>query len=377
MLSDRRRRVLNALIEEYISTAAPVSSKAIVGRHDLGVSSATVRNELYVLEEDGYVVSPHVSSGRIPTDTGYRTFVDELLENAGKRAAEGSEAGDKDPAAGASEGVEPATDGGDSAEPSDDITDDLRESATELDELLRQTSKALNRFTDCLAVVMAPRVTRIALKQIALVKMDSRHVIVVIAIRDGRVLNRVVELADDHPAEEIRALEMMLNQLFEVKGSFDPLAGEAASPVAGISMGALTDTAAKQELERLVAGIEECLVEEERDRLHLSGIEDLFSQPELQRMSLTMGFARLLDDDLMMFRLLGDFLASRDVSVRIGHEHADESFSDISVVASGYGPDDQQGMVAIVGPTRMNYEKVIKAVRHASGFLDDTLKNRE
>ena len=89
MLSDRRRRVLNALIEEYISTAAPVSSKAIVGRHDLGVSSATVRNELYVLEEDGYVVSPHVSSGRIPTDTGYRTFVDELLENAGKRAAEG------------------------------------------------------------------------------------------------------------------------------------------------------------------------------------------------------------------------------------------------------------------------------------------------
>ena len=85
MLSDRRRKVLNALIEEYISTASPVSSRAIVGKHGLGVSSATVRNELYVLEEDGYVTSPHVSSGRIPTDTGYRSFVDELLDTAAEK----------------------------------------------------------------------------------------------------------------------------------------------------------------------------------------------------------------------------------------------------------------------------------------------------
>ena len=358
MLSDRRRRVLNALIEEYISTAAPVSSKAIVGRHDLGVSSATVRNELYVLEEDGYVISPHVSSGRIPTDTGYRTFVDELLENAEQRAGV------------APEGADAADDEGEAR-----IEDDLRESASELDDLLKQTSRALNRFTDCLSVVMAPRVTRIALKKIALVKMDARHVIVVVAIKDGRVLNRVVEFAEEHTGDEIHALEMMLNELFEIKGAFDPLAGDA--PASGISMGALTDTTARQELEKLVAGIEECLVEEERDRVHLNGIEDLFSQPEMQRMSLTMGFARLLDDDLMMFRLLGDFLANRGVSVRIGHEHGDESFSDISVVASSYGGDDQKGMVAIIGPTRMNYEKVIKAVRQASGFLDDTLKNRE
>ena len=346
MLSDRRRKVLNALIEEYISTASPVSSRAIVGKHGLGVSSATVRNELYVLEEDGYVTSPHVSSGRIPTDTGYRSFVDDLLDAAAEKDEE-----------------EPRTDG--------ELAEDLRESAMELDDLLKQTSRALNRFTDCLAVVMAPRLTKIALKQIALVKMDARHVIVVLAVKDGRVLNRVVELAKDHTSEEIRMLEMLLNREYEISGAFDPLAGDRQQMLRR----AVGDSAIRAELDRLTAAIDDCLFEGERERVHLNGLEDLFSQPEMQKMSLTMGFARLLDDDLLMFRLLGDFLASRGVVVRIGHENANETLSDISVVASTYGEDDREGMVAIIGPTRMNYEKVIDAVRNASGFLDGKMRD--
>ena len=359
MLSNRRRQVLNALIEEYISTAQPVSSKAIVGKRGLGVSSATVRNELYVLEEDGYVVSPHVSSGRIPTDIGYRTFVDELLENIPEDTEQ-------------------------ERETDNSIAGDLRESASELDDLLRQTTRALNRFTDCLAVVMAPRVTRIALKKIALVQMDATHVIVVIAVKDGRVLNRVVELAGEHGPEEVHALERMLNERYDIPGGFDPL-GKAAGPDAGakpeggeVKRAKAASAAAVAELERLETAIDDCLFEGERDRLHLNGIEDLFAQPEMQKMSLTMGFARLLDDDLMMFRLLGDFLAHKDgVAVRIGHENPDETFSDISVVASSYGADDREGIVAIVGPTRMNYQKVIDAVRRASGFLDETMKDKD
>ena len=346
MLSDRRRKVLNALIEEYISTASPVSSRAIVGKHGLGVSSATVRNELYVLEEDGYVTSPHVSSGRIPTDTGYRSFVDELLDTDAE----------KDDAESKSDGK---------------LADDLRESATELDDLLKETSRALNRFTDCLAVVMAPRLTKIALKQIALVMMDARHVIVVLAVKDGRVLNRVVELAFDHTSEEVRLLEMLLNREYEISGAFDPLAGDRQQ----VLRSAIGESTIRTELSRLTTAIDDCLFEGERERVHLNGLEDLFSQPEMQKMSLTMGFARLLDDDLLMFRLLGDFLASRGVVVRIGHENASETLSDISVVASTYGEDDREGMVAIIGPTRMDYEKVIDAVRNASGFLDETMRD--
>ncbi len=382
MLSNRRRQVLNALIQEYISTATPVSSRAIAGNHKLGVSSATVRNELYVLEEDGYVISPHVSSGRIPTDSGYRTFVDQLLANMKGRMRDPMDAEGDEWAASEGDGVDSGSPGRDgdslSGGESSEIEDELRNSASELDDLLKKTSRALNRFTDCLAVVMAPRVTSVALKRIALVPMDSRHVILVIAVKDGRVLNRTVELRTPHSLEEIRVLETMLNRRYDIKGGFDPVTMDASDPMdTGVSVAEAVSVTAKEELDNLSSNLEECLLEEEHDRVHVNGLDDLFAQPEMRSMSaLTLGFARLLDDDLMIFRLLGDLLASRGVNVRIGQENQDESFSDISVVASGYGDDGSQGVVAIVGPTRMDYQKVIDAVRRASEFLDDTVRDR-
>lgn len=389
MLSDRRRKVLNALIEEYISTASPVSSRAIVGNHSLGVSSATVRNELYVLEEDGYVVSPHVSSGRIPTDTGYRTFVDELLSSIPQNDESEKQADDS-------------------------IADELKDSAEKLDDLLKQTSKALNHFTDCLAVVMAPRVTKISLRQISLVRIDSTHVICVLVVKDGRVVNTVVELDEPRSSEEICVLEAMLNKEFEIKGSFDPLdplAKESDETDSNVSSGngahnhhadntahinesdsskthhgrnnrhsappLMGDASSKKDLQKLVDAINDKLFDEECTRLHFNGVENLFSQPEMQKMSLAMGFARLLDDDLTMFRLLGDFVSMKGLDVRIGHENNDESLGDISVVASSYGSEDRKGTIAIVGPTRMDYGKIIDAVRFASGYLDNNIKGKE
>ncbi len=380
MLSDRRRQVLNALIEEYISTATPVSSRAIVGKHKIGVSSATVRNELNVLEEDGYVVSPHVSSGRIPTDSGYRMFVDELLENVRKReeasrslsAKEGQDAGGSKAASdpkGAG-GVDHAADPASSID--EEMERELRDSASELDSLLRETSRALNRFTACLAVVMAPKVTNVALRRIALVPLDQRHVILVIAVKDGRVLNRTVELDHAHSPEEISALEALLNRRHDIADGFDPVKiGEAWRRIG------LSGSAVQATLERLSDNVEACLLEEERDCVHINGMEDLFSQPEMQSMSLTLGFARLLDDDLLIFRLLGDLLASRGVTVRIGHENPDESFSGVSVVSSSYGDDGSEGIVAIVGPTRMDYWKMINAVRRVSIFLDGAVGDKD
>ncbi len=372
MLSDRRRKVLNALIEEYISTASPVSSRAIVGNHSLGVSSATVRNELYVLEEDGYVVSPHVSSGRIPTDTGYRTFVDELLSSIPENDECEKQADES-------------------------IAEELQDSAEELDDLLKKTSKALNRFTNCLAVVMAPRVTKISLKQISLVRIDGTHVIAVLVVKDGRVINTVVELDEPRSAEEVRALEAMVNKEFEIKGSFDPLAKEggengasagkdqhgedaSGSETTGAHHGSLPlagDASSRNDLKKLVDAIDGKLFDEECTQLHFNGVENLFSQPEMQKMSLAMGFARLLDDDLTMFRLLGDFVSMKGLDVRIGHENDDESLGNISVVASSYGSEDRKGTIAIVGPTRMNYGKIIDAVRFASGYLDNSIKGKE
>ena len=138
MLSDRRQRVLAALIEEYVARALPVGSRTLAERYKLGVSPATVRNELSILEDEGYIAQPHTSAGRIPTDFGYRTFVDDLLANDSLPDEERYRA----------------------------VAEDLRKSASELDSLLEQTSSALARLTDCLSIVLAPTVLETRVKQI-------------------------------------------------------------------------------------------------------------------------------------------------------------------------------------------------------------------
>ena len=138
VLSDRRQRVLSALIEEYVARALPVGSRTLTERYQLGVSPATVRNELSVLEDGGYITQPHTSAGRIPTDFGYRAFVDNLLASD---------------LAGDDERYRP-------------VVDQLRRSASELDALLEQTSSALTRLTDCLSIVLAPSVLNLHLKQL-------------------------------------------------------------------------------------------------------------------------------------------------------------------------------------------------------------------
>ncbi|MEG0322431.1 MAG: heat-inducible transcription repressor HrcA, partial [Raoultibacter sp.] len=145
MLSDRRQRVLSALIEEYVARALPVGSRTLVERYQLGVSPATVRNELSVLEDAGYIVQPHTSAGRIPTDTGYRAFVDDLLESG---------IGTDELAYG-------------------NVIEDLKRSAGELDDLIENTSVALTRLTDCLSIVLAPSVLAFRIKQLSLISLTG------------------------------------------------------------------------------------------------------------------------------------------------------------------------------------------------------------
>ena len=158
MLSDRRQKVLAALIEEYVARALPVGSRTLTERYQLGVSPATVRNELSVLEDGGYIAQPHTSAGRIPTDQGYRAFVDDLLSQ------EGGEQED---------------------ERCQEAADKLRKSASELDDLVEQTSEALTRLTDCLSIVLAPSVLDLHIKQLSLISLTPTNALVVVVTEDG------------------------------------------------------------------------------------------------------------------------------------------------------------------------------------------------
>ena len=341
MLNDRRRRVLKALVEEYISSATPVGSKTLVARYELGCSPATVRNELSILEETGYVTQPHVSAGRIPTDTGYRNFVDELLER---------EAGDVDR----------------------DIAATHLHFAAEVDDLMRETSAALTRLTSCLAVTVAPSVTTARVKRIDLLSMASRRALVVLITESGQVVNRSIELADNTPPERLSEIERALDAALVGKRASEirPVreALEAAeAPRAG------DESATDGVVTRVVDEILDALDEADRDRLYHVGVPALLAQPEFHDAERARPLIEFLEDGIAMLEALSDVLGHRGLVVRIGHENRRAELGNVSLVATNYGTGSADGVVGVIGPTRMDYNRAITAVRSMADGLEDVL----
>ncbi len=360
MLSERRRRILEVLVEEYISTAEPVSSRVLVDHYGLGISSATVRNELSQLEEAGYLVSPHVSSGRIPTDSGYRSFVDDLMGRAEKsELLRSDDSGKNDQGRYVSRHMLRSPSVIERA-----LREDLEDSASELDDLLVRISRALTRFTNCLAIVLEPRVSQLSLKKITLVQMDERSVLMIVVVDDGRVLNRTIDVGSERSIEEITAIEILLNDAF-------------VSHEEGIEKEfACAELASNPALHMFSDKLSECLAEADAARVHNTGISSLYTQPELRNAQMAMTFAQLVDDNLAALALFGDLIRDKGVVTRIGSENAQADYAHISIVASHYGDDTGEGIVAVVGPTRMNYGRAIEAIRTASNVLDETLKGQ-
>ena len=337
MLSDRRQKVLAALIEEYVARALPVGSRTLTERYHLGVSAATVRNELSVLEDGGYIAQPHTSAGRIPTDFGYRAFVDDLL-------------------------TEQATDADDAR--CREAADKLRQSATELDELFEQTSAALSRLTDCLSIVLAPSVLDLHVKQLSLISLTPYRALVVVVTEDGQVFNRQMDFADEVSGDDLARVQRLLNDVFTGNSLHDIEGGLTAGMAE-----AFRDPLVRMVLDEVLS----CLKESEGSRAHSLGLSSLLSQPEFSSSSSILPIMQVLEDDTVLLHILDDAARTSGAtpSVRIGSENEAEELSGVSVVASRYGRGDSAGVVAVIGPTRMDYSKVLRAVRIAGAALGD------
>ena len=331
MLSDRRQIVLRALIEEYIARALPVGSRTLVERYNLGISSATVRNELSLLEEMGYLAQPHTSAGRIPTDFGYRAFVDELLSES-------------DP------------DNGEDA-----LARELRESASDLDDLMDRTSQALARFTDCMTLLVPPRILSVDIRLINLVLLTPQRLLTVIVTEDGQVFDRQMDLPRDYSQDEIGKTQEALNNI---------LVGTSLSSTSGeLPLGA---SRVHDDLFRMVmAEILACLKDQNAIKAHPLGISHLLGKPEFSDSSCLMPVLEELEGDTMLLRVFNDAAASEEPVVRIGHENDSEALSSVSLIANRFGEAEHSGLILIVGPTRMDYSQVLKAVRAARNVLKD------
>nr|WP_216607692.1 heat-inducible transcriptional repressor HrcA [Arthrobacter sp. 260] len=329
--------VLRAIVEDYVHSREPVGSKALVERHQLGVSSATIRNDMAVLEEEGLITAPHTSSGRIPTDKGYRLFVDQISE------------------------VKPLS------APEKRAIQTLLEGAEDLDDVMDRTVRLLSHLTNQVAVVQYPHLGNAAVRHLEFVLLAPNQVLVVLIATNGTVQQRVVPLPLPEPVPENSLAELRQHFLGSVAGTkLTFLPQELALAVAALPFQQRrAGTVLARTLEQL-AGINR------EDRIVMAGTANLARSTV--DFPLSIGpVLEALEEQVVMLRLLSEMKHDAfGVSVRIGRENPHGGLAEASVIATGYGPDSL-AKVGVLGPTRMDYPTSMSAVRAVARYLSRIL----
>jgi heat-inducible transcriptional repressor len=336
---ERRFEVLRAIVADYVATQEPVGSKVLVERYNLGVSSATVRNDMAALEDEGYIAQPHTSAGRVPTDKGYRLFVDRLSEIKPLTAAERR------------------------------AIQSFLEGAIDLDDVLLRSVRLLAQLTRQVAVVQYPMLTRSTVRHIEVVPITPARLMLVLITDTGRVDQRMVDLGDIVNEDTVSRLRTQLNgvmvgeRLSEASAKVADLPDQAPSELRDVMI-------------RVCSVLIESLVDHPQDRLLLGGTANLTRNvadfPGSLRQVL-----EALEEQVVVLKL---FAATKDagtVTVRIGEENEAREMRSTSVVSVGYGSGvTPLGGMGVVGPTRMDYPGTIAAVRAVANYVGDILAGR-
>jgi heat-inducible transcriptional repressor len=338
MLDDRKLEVLRAIVEDYVSTNEPVGSKSLVERHHLGVSPATIRNDMGTLEDDGYITQPHTSAGRVPTDKGYRLFVDKLstvkpLSLAERRAIE-----------------------------------EFLRGAVDLDDVVNRAVRLLAQLTRQVAVVQYPSLSRSAVRHIELVRLTESRLMVVLITDTGRVEQRVVELPESLSETEVADMRAVFNH---------NIAGRPLVDAAGLvgELPATVPAAERPALVAVVSTVLETLVERVDDRVVLAGTANLARGGALDFPKTIRPVLEALEEHVVLLRLLGEVADPQTLRVSIGEENLYEGLHGASVVSTGYGGDASSALAAlgVLGPTRMDYPGAMGAVRAVARYVSQIL----
>lgn len=335
MATDRRARVLNAIVQDYVKTCEPVGSRAVVERHHLGVSPATVRNDMAALEEAGLIHQPHTSAGRVPTDAGYRQFVDQISSLKPLSRAERA------------------------------AIERMLYEAVDLDEVITRAVRLLASLTDQVAMVQYPSLQRTALRHIELVPVSENRVLVVIITNAGRVEQRVVVFTSPLAEDELATVRKVLNdELADLQ--LPALQAGLARAQARLPEGLRLAT------RRIVQVLEDALGNEAEERVVVSGTSNL-TKYNVELKNSVFPILDAIEEQVVLLRILAH--KEDGLHVEIGRENSSDALSEASVVSTNYVGADQQTVarLGIIGPTRMDYTANMSSVYAVAKYLSEIL----
>ncbi len=340
MLNERKLKILQAIIQDYIETAEPIGSRTLSKKYDLGISPATIRNEMSDLEELGFIIQPHTSAGRIPSDKGYRLYVDQFmpLKKMGKADNNYLEL-------------------------------EILNKVVEIEQILQYSSKLLSQLTNYTTVALAPQVKESKLKHIQLVPIDSGNMLAVIVTDSGIVKKPIIRVNDKVSEDGFQTISNFLN---------DKLHGLAIKNIESCLFHILNEEIINFSsiIDKIIPEIFKSLDEVNDIDMFFNGAMNIFNFPEYNDILKAKSFLGLLEEKELLSSLITSS-NNEGLSVSIGSENLYEEARDCSLVTATYKVDNTTlGWLSVIGPTRMDYSTVVSVMAEVSQFINDLLTSR-
>ena len=342
-LDERKRKILNAIIRTYLETGEPVGSRTISKYTDLNLSSATIRNEMSDLEDMGYIIQPHTSAGRIPSDKGYRLYVDDMLKDKHNEVRE--------------------------------MKEKLIEKADKLEVILENAAKLLASDTNYTSMITKPKYKKHVVKFLQLSDFDIHKLLMVLVLDNNLVKNRIIDVPIELDKEMVLKLNIVLNTFLQGLG------------IEGINIAVIQKLKQqageyKELVELILDEIAKIIDEEDQLQIYTSGATNILKYPELSDNNKASEILHTLEEKNMLTRLITDKMENdaeeTGIQVYIGNESSIESMKDCSLVTATYKVEDGvYGKVGIIGPKRMDYERVVESLQNFMVQLDNIFKEDE
>ena len=338
-LDKRKKLILKVVTDDYIESAEPVGSRTIARKYELGLSPATIRNEMADLEESGYLEQPHTSAGRIPSEMGYRYYVDTLmsLQQLSKEEIER-------------------------------IHQELEKHHHQVESIIHQTAKILVQMTQYPSLVLSPHFQAAVFRHIQLIRLAANTVLVLIVTDTGYVENKVIEFEGDISDQDLDRISFLLNQKLRglnIKDIRSSLLNEIRSELS------FHEEFFNEALKLLLKISQN--TPGSKERVHLDGATKILDQPEFSDLKKFKPLMDILEEEDKLYNLLSMHI-DRGPQIKIGHENENLGIKDCSVVTASYEIAGRPvGVIGVLGPTRMEYAKVLPIVEHTAGILSELL----